>query len=435
MSTTIKSIWLKNENGEKVAPKTLASYVQTDDGTLLEDKIDELDNKIDKTGITLGLHTDGLIYIFINGNPTGDGIKINAEVVSGDVVGYVDGNNNIILSGNLPSGTYTLKYENDDETLSEIGTIIVGDGTEIGFTNLFNTETATYNTRFSTSGTKVLDGAFITDYIPISANGAEIFRMYGSDVCYPTADEYDSGIYTDTIFYDENYNQVGNRRVTTLNGINGDSNIKVTLVNGVYQFTIPAIENAVYMRTCAYHPSGNATIENSSDIIMTINELIGGIETLINQIPISIDSDGTVFNGTGYIQNKRLNSSGNVADYPSDGNPNPSEGTFVTGFIPVKSGDVIRLKNCWIDPDATADVYGASADGLRCHTYQSSFAFIEHGITSWSNFADENNTVWTNIVTDDNGNVVQFTIGTSTIVAYMRLTLGGDAENAVITIS
>ena len=39
MSTTIKTGWLKNENGEKVAPKTLVSQVQTTDGTLLEDKI------------------------------------------------------------------------------------------------------------------------------------------------------------------------------------------------------------------------------------------------------------------------------------------------------------------------------------------------------------------------------------------------------------
>lgn len=39
MSTTVKTGWLKNNNGEKFAPKTLTSQVQTSDGILLEDKI------------------------------------------------------------------------------------------------------------------------------------------------------------------------------------------------------------------------------------------------------------------------------------------------------------------------------------------------------------------------------------------------------------
>lgn len=45
MSTTIKTGWLKNNNGEKFAPKTLSSQVMTSDGIVLEDKITtELDN-------------------------------------------------------------------------------------------------------------------------------------------------------------------------------------------------------------------------------------------------------------------------------------------------------------------------------------------------------------------------------------------------------
>ena len=44
MSTTVKSCWLKDRNGEKLAPKTLASQVQMSDGTLLEDKIIEAAN-------------------------------------------------------------------------------------------------------------------------------------------------------------------------------------------------------------------------------------------------------------------------------------------------------------------------------------------------------------------------------------------------------
>lgn len=39
MPTTVKTGWLKDKNGDKFAPKTLASQVQTSDGTLIEDKI------------------------------------------------------------------------------------------------------------------------------------------------------------------------------------------------------------------------------------------------------------------------------------------------------------------------------------------------------------------------------------------------------------
>lgn len=39
MSTTVKTGWLHDKNGDKFAPKTLISQVQTSDGILLEDKI------------------------------------------------------------------------------------------------------------------------------------------------------------------------------------------------------------------------------------------------------------------------------------------------------------------------------------------------------------------------------------------------------------
>lgn len=45
---------------------------------------------------------------------------------SGDVIGTLDESNNILLSGNLADGTYTLKYENTDGTYTEIGTLEVG---------------------------------------------------------------------------------------------------------------------------------------------------------------------------------------------------------------------------------------------------------------------------------------------------------------------
>jgi hypothetical protein len=42
MSTTVKTGWLNDKNGEKFAPKTLISQVQDNDGVLLEDKLNNL---------------------------------------------------------------------------------------------------------------------------------------------------------------------------------------------------------------------------------------------------------------------------------------------------------------------------------------------------------------------------------------------------------
>ena len=44
---------------------------------------------------------------------------------SGDIIGTLDESNNILLSGNLADGIYTLKYENANGTYTEIGDLVV----------------------------------------------------------------------------------------------------------------------------------------------------------------------------------------------------------------------------------------------------------------------------------------------------------------------
>lgn len=53
-----------------------------------------------------------------------------------------------------------------------------------------------------------------------------------------------------------------------------------------------------------------------------------------NQVPISIDTSGNVYNGTGYKMGKRLSSSGAEKDLT---------GCLVTGYIPAKSGDTVYI--------------------------------------------------------------------------------------------
>lgn len=64
------------------------------------------------------------------------------------IFGVVDVNNNIVLSGNLADGTYTIKYEDTDGKVTEIGTL---KQSSVTYTNLFVASTANLNQRMSGS--------------------------------------------------------------------------------------------------------------------------------------------------------------------------------------------------------------------------------------------------------------------------------------------
>lgn len=54
------------------------------------------------------------------------------ETIGGAVIGYVDDQKNIRITGELSDGTYVLKYENQDGTTTEIGTLVIGPVDESG---------------------------------------------------------------------------------------------------------------------------------------------------------------------------------------------------------------------------------------------------------------------------------------------------------------
>lgn len=128
------------------------------------------EEKVDKDGITLDKHTDGLIYVFVDGSPVGNGMEVTGEVVAGDVVGYLDEDNNILLSGALADGIYTLKYENEDGTYTDIGDLVVGaiPEPEPVKTNFF-VESEGFYGRLSSTGANRTDAfsTFVTNYIAV----------------------------------------------------------------------------------------------------------------------------------------------------------------------------------------------------------------------------------------------------------------------------
>lgn len=154
-----------------------------------------------------------------------------------------------------------------------------------------------------------------------------------------------------------------------------------------------------------------------------------------NQIPISTDANGNVYNGTGYKAASRCNSSGDVVDIENTDCEIPP---FATGFIPAETGAVIRLENCYIDggysSSESTGAYGAGAWGLRSGLYNSSKAKVT--VESWGNLYNGATNIFSEYTKDGNGHITEFTIAASGI-SYIRLCLAptGNPADAIITVN
>ena len=110
-----------------------------------------------------------------------DSIKVEhpeAHVIYGDV----DENNNIIIYGELASGTYTLKYENADGSVIEIGTF--EQGATIGYINRADPINADWlsGQRLSSTGEvkTSTENTFVTNYIGVELG--DVVRVRGMDI-------------------------------------------------------------------------------------------------------------------------------------------------------------------------------------------------------------------------------------------------------------
>ena len=162
-----------------------------------------------------------------------------------------------------------------------------------------------------------------------------------------------------------------------------------------------------------------------------------------NVLPLAIDKDGSVYNGTGYKVGARIGSSGSVGTVANASATNP---IFLTGYIQVPAGATIRMKNCFIDtngvngtPNDTADknYYGHNMSGLYgCITYNDLNQTTFNDNTTnyfWQTFTQFSLLASTPTV-DSNGYITEFTLNT-TKTLYIRMHLGGDPTKAIITVN
>lgn len=147
---------------------------------------------------------------------------------------------------------------------------------------------------------------------------------------------------------------------------------------------------------------------------------------MVNQVPISTDTNGTIYNGTGYKDNARLSSSGGVSGTAQNG-------SVVTGFIPVGVKDIIRIKGAtWVQ-------HSNSAEGhYYINFYKADKTFIE-GLSAAAYAA--NNTPMS-VVYDDATGVTTFDItensafeATTKDAAYFRINAKGSGADLIVTVN
>lgn len=223
-----------------------------------------------KMDVSLGIASDGLIYLFVNGEPVGTGIP---QGQSGDVFGYVDENNTIVLTGSLPDGIYNIKYEMEDGSTVDIGGLTLG---KTGPTNLADPTSSDWLTdnRLSTSsgGGSSCTGHILTNYIP--AKMGDVLRVKGLDITV-----YVNGKYGQVACYksDKTYQQYATTGIAGT--ASGDAAKNSVTVNGdVLIYTIAELDSGAQRATAetAFIRLDGALMDGytKNDVIITINEEI-----------------------------------------------------------------------------------------------------------------------------------------------------------------
>lgn len=152
-----------------------------------------------------------------------------------------------------------------------------------------------------------------------------------------------------------------------------------------------------------------------------------------NQVPLSTDTDGSIYNGVGYKDNVRLSSSGGVSS-------SAQSGSTTTGFIPFPYGDatVIRMKGVvW------KTVYDVVTSGhYYINFYDSSKKFLcylsvgEHAnLTHVVTVTRDDNGVETVVWNQSYGTTNSMLQNIRNNAAYVRINAYGKGADMIVTIN
>ena len=145
--------------------------------------------------------------------------------------------------------------------------------------------------------------------------------------------------------------------------------------------------------------------------------------TYTNQLPIATDENGAVYNGTGFKANTRFSTSSKAET--------AATGWYLTGFIPCKKNDVVRLQGVeFMDMDGSLG--GTSRAQIYLYDANKVYYSCSTNYTPSAPMPD----AWEAVYGDD-GNVIQFKLPSSydSTFVYIRIGAAYMDENSVITVN
>lgn len=214
------------------------------------------ENKIDKSRITLGLHTDGLMYVFIDGVPTGIGMvppSIEAPKIVSSIEEMTDTAKHYILNGYI--------YSNRK--------VVIEGG--ITSPNMFTPTEDCINNRLSGSSGSVSsqNGSFVTDFISVAdsiANTAPFNIRINTEVANSNENKI--------VYFNASKTRIGQSLLevgqnTTISNSETVSDIR-TMSSG--SSVEPSWSDVAYIRVqYVLHPTNAITIDDINNLRITFD--------------------------------------------------------------------------------------------------------------------------------------------------------------------
>lgn len=154
---------------------------------------------------------------------------------------------------------------------------------------------------------------------------------------------------------------------------------------------------------------GSVTPEKTTFINYQRETTAEQVPNFTNQIPISTDAEGNIYNGKGWKENTRINSSGEEVEV---------EGFHATGFIPCAPGDVVR---------SGTGVISGTNDNQALSRYDASKTFL--GRISYNAFESNGFTV------SEDGALHAPQSASVTDLAYIRIVGARISDESVVTVN
>ena len=142
------------------------------------------------------------------------------------------------------------------------------------------------------------------------------------------------------------------------------------------------------------------------------------VPVAVNQLAAATDKDGSVYQECGYLGNARIRSTLEIGE---------SDFSFITGFIPVKRGDVLHFSgNCFLPQHEKA------------HVMYTVFYDADKKPLANVNMRDASNGFFVLLETNEEGYVTSLQLSGEQIpwdLAYVQLTLAGSGVQQIISVN